>query len=167
MGPHLVAPTGAPRTHPTHPPHPTNPNHQPTHQQIIEYIPAGSDLARFGEKGTVFAGYHYDLNFLTIHGKSRFPGLHVWLRDGRKARRARARASRACVCHCWSAPPPTGWFRAGFPWWLASLGPPAAAAVATLLSALHRVIVSWPALPTLPNSTHPPTHFYPGARRGP
>ena len=23
-----------------------------------------------------------DLNFLTIHGKSRFPGLHVWLRDG-------------------------------------------------------------------------------------
>jgi len=26
-----------------------------------------------------------DLNFLTIHGKSRFPGLFVWLRDGRKA----------------------------------------------------------------------------------
>lgn len=34
----------------------------------------------------MFAGYHYDLNLLTIHGKSRFPGLHVWLRDGRKAR---------------------------------------------------------------------------------
>ena len=32
----------------------------------------------------VFAGYHYDLNFLTIHGKARFPGLHVWLRDGRR-----------------------------------------------------------------------------------
>ena len=30
----------------------------------------------------MFAGYHYDLNFLTIHGKSRYPGLHVWLRDG-------------------------------------------------------------------------------------
>jgi hypothetical protein len=22
------------------------------------------------------------LNFLTIHGKSRFPGLFIWLRDG-------------------------------------------------------------------------------------
>lgn len=28
--------------------------------------------------------YHYDLNFLTIHGRSRFPGLYVWLRDGRR-----------------------------------------------------------------------------------
>jgi isopenicillin N synthase-like dioxygenase len=25
-----------------------------------------------------------DLNFLTIHGKSRFPGLFIWLRDGRR-----------------------------------------------------------------------------------
>lgn len=32
----------------------------------------------------MFAGYHYDLNFLTIHGRSRFPGLFIWLRDGRK-----------------------------------------------------------------------------------
>jgi len=24
------------------------------------------------------------LNFLTIHGKSRFPGLYIWLRDGTK-----------------------------------------------------------------------------------
>jgi len=31
-----------------------------------------------------YAGYHYDLNFLTIHGKSRFPGLFVWLRNGRR-----------------------------------------------------------------------------------
>jgi hypothetical protein len=23
-----------------------------------------------------------DLNLLTIHGKSRFPGLYIWLRDG-------------------------------------------------------------------------------------
>lgn len=30
--------------------------------------------------------YHYDLNFMTIHGKSRFPGLYIWLRDGRKVR---------------------------------------------------------------------------------
>lgn len=28
--------------------------------------------------------YHYDLNFMTIHGKSRFPGLYIWLRDGKK-----------------------------------------------------------------------------------
>jgi len=29
-------------------------------------------------------GFHYDLNLLTIHGRSRFPGLHIWLRDGRR-----------------------------------------------------------------------------------
>ncbi|KAL7158178.1 hypothetical protein ABFS83_02G124600 [Erythranthe nasuta] len=46
--------------------------------------PTGSDLRRHGQIGTVFAGYHYDLNFLTIHGRSRFPGLNIWLRDGRK-----------------------------------------------------------------------------------
>eukprot|EP00854_Cymbomonas_tetramitiformis_P006252 gene6252-7498_t len=46
---------------------------------------SGSDLAKYSEPKTVFAGYHYDLNFLTIHGKSRFPGLFIWLRDGRKA----------------------------------------------------------------------------------
>jgi len=46
--------------------------------------PTGSDLARHGREGTVFAGAHTDLNFLTIHGRSRFPGLHVWLRDGRR-----------------------------------------------------------------------------------
>jgi hypothetical protein len=46
--------------------------------------PTGSDLHvhKYGKKGTVLAGYHYDLNFLTIHGKSRFPGLNIWLRDG-------------------------------------------------------------------------------------
>ncbi|KAH9302176.1 hypothetical protein KI387_013759, partial [Taxus chinensis] len=46
--------------------------------------PTGSDLSRHGKEGTVFAGYHYDLNFLTIHGRSRFPGLHIWLRNGQK-----------------------------------------------------------------------------------
>eukprot|EP00899_Mesostigma_viride_P016883 jgi/Mesvir1/25196/Mv12892-RA.1 len=35
-----------------------------------------------GALGTVYAGYHYDLNFLTIHGKSSFPGLYIWLRSG-------------------------------------------------------------------------------------
>lgn len=30
--------------------------------------PTGSDLLRHGKEGTVFSGYHYDLNFMTIHG---------------------------------------------------------------------------------------------------
>lgn len=54
--------------------------------------PTGSDLERY-DVGTVFAGLHYgntiniyfvDLNFLSIHGKSRYPGLYVWLRSGEK-----------------------------------------------------------------------------------
>ncbi|KAL7751514.1 hypothetical protein RI367_002977 [Sorochytrium milnesiophthora] len=43
--------------------------------------PTGSDIERFHELNTVFAGFHYDLNLLTIHGKSRFPGLHIWARN--------------------------------------------------------------------------------------
>lgn len=46
--------------------------------------PTGSNLERHSV-GTIFAGFHYDFNFLTIHGKSRYPGLSVWLRDGSKA----------------------------------------------------------------------------------
>ncbi|KAI8821462.1 uncharacterized protein EV422DRAFT_528212 [Fimicolochytrium jonesii] len=46
--------------------------------------PTGSDLEKYGKVGTVLAGFHTDLNFLTIHGKSRFPGLHVWTREGQK-----------------------------------------------------------------------------------
>jgi isopenicillin N synthase-like dioxygenase len=46
--------------------------------------PTGSDFNRFGSLGTVLASYHYDLNFLTIHGRSRFPGLFIWTRDGKK-----------------------------------------------------------------------------------
>ena len=45
--------------------------------------PTGSNLST-QSVGTVFAGYHYDFNFLTIHGKSRYPGLSLWLRDGQK-----------------------------------------------------------------------------------
>lgn len=44
--------------------------------------PTGSDFNKYGEEGRVLAGFHYDLNFLTIHGKSRFPGLFVWTRQG-------------------------------------------------------------------------------------
>ena len=46
--------------------------------------PTGADLDKHGKLGTVFAGYHYDLNFLTIHGKSRYPGLSIWLKSGKK-----------------------------------------------------------------------------------
>ncbi|CAG9464386.1 unnamed protein product [Pedinophyceae sp. YPF-701] len=46
--------------------------------------PTGCDLSRHNAPGTVFAGFHYDMNLLTIHGRSRYPGLHAWLRDGRR-----------------------------------------------------------------------------------
>ncbi|KAG0457629.1 hypothetical protein HPP92_022786 [Vanilla planifolia] len=46
--------------------------------------PTGSNLHHHGFEGIVFAGYHYDLNFLTIHGRSRFPGLNIWLSNGQK-----------------------------------------------------------------------------------
>ena len=45
--------------------------------------PTGSDLEKNG-KGAIFAGFHYDISFLTIHGKSRFPGLFVWLRNNQR-----------------------------------------------------------------------------------
>ena len=45
--------------------------------------PTASDLMKY-EVGTAFAGFHYDLNFITIHGKSRYPGLFLWTRDFKK-----------------------------------------------------------------------------------
>lgn len=45
--------------------------------------PTGSDLSK-NEVGTILAGFHYDIAFLTIHGKSRFPGLFVWTRNNQK-----------------------------------------------------------------------------------
>ena len=45
--------------------------------------PTGSDLMKF-DVGTVLVGFHYDFNFMTIHGKSRYPGLISWLRTGEK-----------------------------------------------------------------------------------
>ncbi|TWU74227.1 hypothetical protein ED733_003619 [Metarhizium rileyi] len=43
--------------------------------------PTASDLSRYGEKDTILAGFHTDLNFLTIHGRSRYPGLNIWARN--------------------------------------------------------------------------------------
>lgn len=45
--------------------------------------PTGSDLKK-NSVGAVFAGWHYDISFMTIHGKSRYPGLSVWTRDWKK-----------------------------------------------------------------------------------
>lgn len=47
--------------------------------------PTGSDMNLFADKvGTSIAGYHYDLNILTIHGRARYPGLFVWTRTGQR-----------------------------------------------------------------------------------
>lgn len=43
--------------------------------------PTASDLNKYGKKDTILAGFHTDLNFLTIHGRSRYPGLHIWARN--------------------------------------------------------------------------------------
>ena len=58
-----------------------------TFKDMMQYAPhllapTGADLDRYGQ-GTVFAGFHYDLNFITIHGKSRYPGLRAWTRAGK------------------------------------------------------------------------------------
>lgn len=42
--------------------------------------PTGSDLVRH-DVGTTLAGFHYDIALMTVHGKSRYPGLYIWLRD--------------------------------------------------------------------------------------
>ncbi|KAK4523490.1 hypothetical protein GAYE_PCTG60G1386 [Galdieria yellowstonensis] len=43
--------------------------------------PTGVDVDKY-EVGHVVAGFHYDLNFITLHGKARYPGLFIWTREG-------------------------------------------------------------------------------------
>ncbi|KAJ4147172.1 hypothetical protein LMH87_001714 [Akanthomyces muscarius] len=43
--------------------------------------PTASDLTKYGAVDTILAGFHTDLNFLTIHGRSRYPGLNIWARN--------------------------------------------------------------------------------------
>ena len=43
--------------------------------------PNGANPLDYPE-GISFNGYHYDLNWGTIHGRSRFPGLRAWPRSG-------------------------------------------------------------------------------------
>jgi isopenicillin N synthase-like dioxygenase len=46
--------------------------------------PTGTDLLRYSNPGTVHAGFHTDMGFATIHGRSNYPGLYVWTRDLRR-----------------------------------------------------------------------------------
>jgi len=46
--------------------------------------PTASDLTKYGKKDSILAGFHSDLNFLTIHGRSRYPGLNIWARNNGK-----------------------------------------------------------------------------------
>eukprot|EP01024_Parvocaulis_polyphysoides_P001846 TRINITY_DN10530_c0_g2_i1.p1 TRINITY_DN10530_c0_g2~~TRINITY_DN10530_c0_g2_i1.p1 ORF type:complete len:409 (-),score=35.77 TRINITY_DN10530_c0_g2_i1:999-2063(-) len=46
--------------------------------------PTGSDLDKYGKLNQILAGFHNDLGYITVHGKSRFPGLYIWLKDGSK-----------------------------------------------------------------------------------
>lgn len=43
--------------------------------------PTATDLIKYGSLGSIFAGFHQDLNFLSCHGRSRYPGLHIWARN--------------------------------------------------------------------------------------
>lgn len=45
------------------------------HQGPHLLAPTGSDLNKHGQKGTVLAGFHYDLNFITIHGGRQSCGI--------------------------------------------------------------------------------------------
>lgn len=48
--------------------------------------PTGSNLGvtSLQKNGAVLAGFHSDLNFLTLHGKNRFPGLFIWVNNKTK-----------------------------------------------------------------------------------
>jgi len=54
------------------------------HQGPHLLAPTASDLGKYNSIDTILAGYHQDLNFVTLHGRSRFPGLYIWLRGGKK-----------------------------------------------------------------------------------
>ena len=43
--------------------------------------PSATDLVKYGQRGTVLTKRHADINFLTIHGRSRYPSLNIWTRN--------------------------------------------------------------------------------------
>lgn len=48
--------------------------------------PTMSDLTKYGNTGTILAGFHSDISLMTIHGKSRYSGLNIWTRKNEKIR---------------------------------------------------------------------------------
>lgn len=46
--------------------------------------PTFSDLSKYNKENTILAGFHSDISFLTIHGKSKFSGLNIWTRDNER-----------------------------------------------------------------------------------
>eukprot|EP00127_Corallochytrium_limacisporum_P002049 Clim_evm37s99 gene=Clim_evmTU37s99 len=46
--------------------------------------PTGVDLSTHNHVNTIMAGFHYDLNLLSLHGKANYPGLAIWTREGKK-----------------------------------------------------------------------------------
>ena len=48
--------------------------------------PTLSDLNKYGNDGTILAGFHSDISLFTIHGKSRYSGLNIWTRNDEKIR---------------------------------------------------------------------------------
>jgi isopenicillin N synthase-like dioxygenase len=54
------------------------------HQAPHLLAPTGTNLEKYHNEGDIMAGFHYDLSFVTIHGRTRFPGLFAWLRNGTK-----------------------------------------------------------------------------------
>jgi len=54
------------------------------HQGPHLLAPTASDLTKYGSVDQILAGFHQDINFITLHGKARFPGLFIWLREGKK-----------------------------------------------------------------------------------
>lgn len=59
--------------------------------------PTASDLRKYGDKDTILAGFHTDLNFLTIHGRSRYPGLHIWARNTGKRIAVKIPPGNSCL----------------------------------------------------------------------
>jgi isopenicillin N synthase-like dioxygenase len=46
--------------------------------------PSSTDLVKYGQNGTIVTRRHSDVNFLTIHGRSRYPSLDIWARNSKQ-----------------------------------------------------------------------------------
>ena len=46
---------------------------------------SSTDLVKNGQKGTIIIRSHSDVNFLIIHGRSRYPSLNIWARNSVQA----------------------------------------------------------------------------------